>query len=298
MPRLGQPHGGPLRDLTGNRYRNFVVVGFAGWKKGRSAWRSRCDCGHEKIVDGQYLQKLDQRRPYPCGGPRCTFTNPRRVDHTGKRFDRLAVTRYLGDSKWECRCDCGAVVTAEGGDLTRGLRKSCGCSRGESNTKHGAKKQSGADPLAKHAFHVWCSVKQRCTNRNTKSFKNYGGRGVKMHDVWADRNGFPAFLAGVGLPPSVRHQLDRFPNNDGNYEPGNVRWATQTENQRNKRTNRRLTYNGETRSLAAWAEATGVPASTLRVRIDVLGWPIDRALSTPPVRSAMRARRWVPHPCA
>lgn len=95
------------------------------------------------------------------------------------------------------------------------------------------------------------------------------------------RESFERFVADVGERPSPQHSLDRFPDNNGNYEPGNVRWATRTEQGRNKRNNRLLTLNGATRCIAEWVEITGIPRSAISLRIDKLGWTAERALTEP-----------------
>lgn len=83
------------------------------------------------------------------------------------------------------------------------------------------------------SYKAWQSIKQRCLNPKTKGFESYGGRGIMICDRWLES--FENFLADVGERPSLLHSIDRFPNNDGNYEPGNVRWATRAEQQRNRR---------------------------------------------------------------
>jgi hypothetical protein len=82
-------------------------------------------------------------------------------------------------------------------------------------------------------YKTWAKIKQRCHNPKDANYFRYGARGIAMCPKW--RNNFEAFFADVGLRPSPSHSLDRFPNNDGGYEPGNVRWATITEQANNKR---------------------------------------------------------------
>lgn len=98
---------------------------------------------------------------------------------------------------------------------------------------------------------VWASMKQRCSNPKTINFRDYGGRGITVCQRW--RESFENFFADMGVRPAGM-QLDRYPNKDGNYEPGNCRWITPKANARNRRNNRLLTYRGETRPMAEWAE--------------------------------------------
>lgn len=99
-----------------------------------------------------------------------------------------------------------------------------------------------------------------------------------MHPPW--RKGFRYFFADVGpAPPGMT--LDRFPNNDGNYEPGNVRWATQRQQTRNTRANQKVPYRGQTLCLSEWAEQSGIPYKTFHRRLTNLGWSFEKALTTP-----------------
>ena len=105
----------------------------------------------------------------------------------------------------------------------------------------------------------------RCHNKNDVSYARYGGRGIEVCVRW--RGSFAAFLKYIGRRPSPQHSLDRHPDNDGNYKPSNVRWATPTEQTRNKRTNRFFTFRGKTLCLADWAKAFGIHRSTLGRRL-------------------------------
>jgi len=127
-------------------------------------------------------------------------------------------------------------------------------------------------------YRIWSHAKSRCHNPNDAAYQNYGGRGVVMCQEW--RESFEAFLAHVGPRPSSAHSIDRYPNNDGNYEPGNVRWATKKEQERNKRTNRVVEYEGVQRTMKEWAEVFGIKYETLIRRVDAYG--VDEAFALPP----------------
>jgi hypothetical protein len=116
----------------------------------------------------------------------------------------------------------------------------------------------------------------RCTNPKSPDYPYYGGRGIKVADEWKD---FAVFLADVGPRPSPQHSLDRFPNVNGNYEKSNTRWATRKEQGRNKRNTKRYTFNGESLTLAEWAEKTGLRIGLLYERVNLLHWPIEQAIS-------------------
>lgn len=122
---------------------------------------------------------------------------------------------------------------------------------------------------------AWRAMLNRCQNPRGEDFENYMGRGIKVCDRWKI---FENFLADVGEPPSPAHSLDRFPNNNGNYEPGNVRWATRKEQNNNKRDNQFITWNGETHSRKEWARIVGISYRALISRLS-RNWPMDRMLA-------------------
>lgn len=129
-------------------------------------------------------------------------------------------------------------------------------------------------------YHAWRNMIDRCEKRSTINFQDYGGRGIKVCSRW--RESFAAFLEDMGPKPSPGRtsSLDRI-DNDGNYEPGNVRWATRIEQARNKRNNRLITINGITRCAAEWCEVSGVPWSMAKSRLR-RGWSEERTFSEPP----------------
>jgi hypothetical protein len=119
-------------------------------------------------------------------------------------------------------------------------------------------------------------MKARCLNSSNDAYANYGGRGITICPAW--RNNFETFLAHIGRRPTPQHSIDRFPDNNGNYEPGNVRWATAGEQANNQRSNRLVTFNGQMKTTAEWSRLTGIHQVTLRDRLDT-GWSVDRALT-------------------
>lgn len=133
-------------------------------------------------------------------------------------------------------------------------------------------------------FYTWASMLRRCTYSWDQAYPSYGGRGIKVCDRW--RKSFYSFIEDMGEKPAGM-TLDRIDNN-GNYEPGNCRWATAKTQTRNRRNTRRLTYGGETRSLTEWAETKGISIATIRSRLR-WGWSDEAALSTP---TEGRQRKW------
>ena len=139
-----------------------------------------------------------------------------------------------------------------------------------STTKHGMY----LSPIYK----IWTQMIQRCHNPNSTAYQGYGARGIAVCQRW--RDSFEAFLSDIGPRPSSGHSIDRYPNNDGNYEPGNVRWATPRQQLCNRRNNRRYDVRGESLTLVELCEKYGRNKNTAEKRLR-LGWSIEAALFTP-----------------
>lgn len=166
---------------------------------------------------------------------------PKKISLEGLRFGRLVVLSEAetkgGHSAWICLCDCGVKTLPIRSDALRnGLTKSCGCLLREAVRKNGENNRTHG--MSHEKLHgVWAGMKARCNNPNTKYYEHYGGRGIKVCTEW-ERN-FQSFYDHVSILPHCGEQgysLDRIDNN-GDYKPGNVRWATAMEQQNNKRTN-------------------------------------------------------------
>lgn len=198
--------------------------------------------------------------------------HPNVKDATGKTFGRLTVTAYAGGSRWTCRCMCGKEKTVRSGKLWSGETRSCGCLLSDILRKRNA---THGEPRDK-TYHAWAHMIQRCTNVNDMSYKDYGARGIRVCKRWLR---YERFLEDIGRPSAPDMMLDRI-NNNGNYEPGNCRWSTRIQQNRNKRSNLRYTFQGKTLMLAEWSEIVGVETETLRARL-VAGWTVERTLTEP-----------------
>lgn len=131
-------------------------------------------------------------------------------------------------------------------------------------------------------YSIWCGVKSRCHNSTDPYFPDYGGRGIQMNPEWLAN--FEKFSCDMGPRPSKQHSLERIDNN-GNYCKENCCWATMVEQNRNKRSNHNITYNGVTQCVTAWAQETGLKRTTIQARLRS-GWSVQRALTELPHRRA------------
>lgn len=130
-------------------------------------------------------------------------------------------------------------------------------------------------------YNIWFGMINRCTNPSIPQWKDWGGRGISVCSQWSGPDGYRQFLKDVGSRPSKGHSIDRI-NVNGNYEPGNCKWATKEEQNRNKRNNVFLTYAGRTLTVSEWAKETGIDAHTIRGRMVKLGWSVEEALTIKP----------------
>jgi len=213
----------------------------------------------------------------PCKGEREVKT--KKKIKSGDVFERLTAISYFGVSKnkhllWIFECSCGTSKPMSIYSVLDGSAKSCGCLQKEaaskSSKKHGLHKCS--------EYNIWAHIKHRCFNEKNGSYASYGGRGITMCDSW--KNSFEQFLKDVGRRPSNLYSIDRI-NNDGNYEPGNVRWATRLVQQNNTRFNKLITFQGEVKTASQWTRQYGLTPSTLKHRLN-RGWDIESALTTKP----------------
>lgn len=192
----------------------------------------------------------------------------REINLLGKTFGNLTVAVKAKSDHygiyWWCDCTCGYSKIVRGSHLRQGKIISCGCKQGNhvSVIKHGH--AMGKDKKASTEYSAWLSMMARCKNPKTKHYRLYGGRGITVCDRWLV---FENFLSDMGLRPSSKYSLDRYPNKDGNYEPGNCRWATIFEQNRN--TNRNVFYEHEGRSqiLEQWATELNADPGNIGKRI-------------------------------
>lgn len=178
--------------------------------------------------------------------------------------------RGRGRLLYPVKCDCGGSTWASSHELRAGKISSCGCV----HVTHGETR--GGKPSPEYTAHQ--AMLSRCYDKNDIGYDNYGGREIVVCERW--RNSVVAFIEDIGRRPSPKHSVDRIDSN-GNYEPGNVRWATDAEQNANKRNVHKINAFGEVHSISEWSRLRGVPLQTLWRRIVRLGWDHERALTEP-----------------
>jgi hypothetical protein len=162
----------------------------------------------------------------------------RLIDLTGRSYGRLIVIERHAQNgpqqqpRWICECVCGSTTVVYGNLLRTGQTESCGCKyRGPTATRPSAPYQTHGQSRRTTEYTCWINMKERCYNVNHRAYKNYGGRGITVDPRWA--RSFETFFSEVGPRPAGL-TLDRIDNSRG-YWPGNVRWATYSEQALNRR---------------------------------------------------------------
>lgn len=213
-----------------------------------------------------------------------TVSRAKQQQSVGKKYGRLLVQEIVYEKRYKKStvafakgvCDCGERYFGRLVDLKAARVKSCGCLNRELITKHGFAKEKNNPLLYMHQ--AWCSMRQRCYNKKSKYYKNYGGRGIDVSVSW--RESFDIFFSDMGLRPTPKHSIDRKDNNAG-YSKENCHWATSKQQRQNSRQNVYVTFGYATRCLSYWCELFGVPHATASGRVRRRGITYQQALTRP-----------------
>lgn len=200
----------------------------------------------------------------------------KKKNHSGKKIGRLSILKYthnIGQHQYyDVVCDCGKKRNVAYESMRSGSTLSCGCLKKELVSirfkTHGMTNSK--------EYKIWNSMVQRCVNKKSSSYANYGANGISVSSRWMDFNNF---IADMGLRPTDRHTIERIDNSLG-YSMGNCRWATYGEQSRNRSSNRIIAHNGKVKCVSDWAEELGVSENVLNGRLR-RGWEIEDALNTP-----------------
>lgn len=211
---------------------------------------------------------------------------------TGLTFGRLKVIKFANElypAKWICKCNCGKIKKISGVSLTNGKTKSCGCFRKEKlkqiKTKHNLSNTK--------FYNCFLSIKKRCNNKNSISYKRYGKRGIRC--LWKSFEEFKTDMyedylkhcKKFGKKNTTIERID----NDKNYCKENCKWATYQEQMLNYSRNRIIEFKGIKKPLSAWAKEYNLTYSIVRQRIDKLGWTIEKSLLTKKLKNYDKKRK-------
>lgn len=205
----------------------------------------------------------------------------------GQKFGRLTVLSVLPSTDRKrrvlCRCDCGIEKVVSFPDMRVGHIRSCGCLIVDTRDMSAAIAASTTHGQAAHGqqtktYKTWIYMRRRCSDPAVIGYENYGGRGIKVCDRW--QNSFENFASDVGTCPSPEHSIDRLDVN-GQYEPGNCRWATKKEQAQTRRNRITVNVDGQEVCLKEACEKLGMHYRSVWSRIKQYGWSVNEALNTP-----------------
>lgn len=194
------------------------------------------------------------------------------VDITGQRYGTLIAIHPTerrtkgGGYIWRFKCDCGNTKDIPANSVRTGMVKSCGC-----QYKYVCEQD-------KRLFTIWVNMRQRCSNPNSPNYNRYGARGIKVCDDWESFKKFRKWSIQNGYNDSLT--IDRI-DNDCGYNPGNCRWTTVLQQQRNRGNNHLITYKGETRCLSEWSEILGISRMAIMLRLSRYGYTVEEAFTKP-----------------
>lgn len=210
-------------------------------------------------------------------------------DFTGLKFNRLSGIRRVKNIgrglRWLWQCECGAQTIADPSKVKSGHTQSCGCVWVEKCRKHGHGHDYNGNQT--RTYKAWVNMRSRVSGRYKQYDNSYTSKGITVCDRWL--NSFENFLSDMEECPSGM-TLDRFPDNDGNYEPENCRWATPAQQNRNMSRTQTVFFRGETICLVDICKKIGIHIATVRHRLNI-GMSVEDALTIPP---RYRTRRKTP----
>lgn len=267
LSRVGQTHG------------DYKIISVEGIDENPQYVLRCAECGAEiKIAVNRFSKRIN----FDCGEHKDPFSYLIKYDESyiGRKKNFLtvrAITRLPNKHRaFLCECDCGNMTVIEPTMWEQDIVKSCGCKRSELLSEV-LKKENPVNEM--RLYHVYTGMKSRCYNPNSDSYRNYGGRGITICPEWLGEHGFENFSEwaySTGYDENAEWGECTIERKDvnGNYEPSNCRWATNKEQQRNKRTNVFITIDGETKIQADWIKENGISVTKLKKILN--GEPMEK----------------------
>ncbi len=209
---------------------------------------------------------------------------PKPINLEGQKLGRWTVLKMVDGSypiRFLCRCECGKQKEVVSQQLRNGGSTSCGCRRSEVTTKRNTTHGQACRNKQTPNYITWAHFMARCLDPKHPRFKDYGERGITVCEEWKV---FENFDREMGIRPNESDTLERIDNSKG-YCKSNCKWASKKEQALNRRSTRWITYDGITLCVADWAKRLGISRSTLRQRLDYMGWSVEKALTTPHKKS-------------
>lgn len=238
---------GIVVNLVGQKFGKLSVESRAEKITGgrQTFWACSCDCGNKFMA---CTANLRSGVASSCGCERQRTSSG--DDYTGRRIGIFTVVNRVGVASWSILCDCGNTITVPASQLK--ARRSCGCYKAEGARKAMTSHGEGAAATGRTIeYKLWKSIRARCYIPSASGYQNYGGRGIRMCERW---DCYENFLSDMGRRPSPEYSIDRIDPN-GNYEPGNCRWADAETQANNKQTSVMVTFLGVTMTVTRWQRA-------------------------------------------
>lgn len=255
-------------NMVGQKFGKLTVIEMIKKDGKKTTCRCICDCGNEVVVNSYQLRSGKTKS---CGCLR-KRKGVRLEDLKGQRFGKLVAIEFAGvankKTMWRCKCDCGNEVTAYATNLKSGHAISCGCAM---------RKSKGLS--TQRIYHIYKGMINRCYKETDENYEIYGGRGITVCPEWLGENGlfnFKEWADKSGYADDL--SIDRI-NNDKGYSPDNCRWATDIEQQNNKRNNIVITYKGVAKTLPQWSRELNIPRYLLYSRKKA-GWTDEQCIET------------------
>jgi hypothetical protein len=270
----------PNLITPGEKFNFLTALGACAKPEGsKHNWATfRCDCGNVKDIE---VAKARRGVTKSCG---CLVHRSRQAHNRarieqGTKFGNITYLREAplagGARRAIFLCECGVQFESRVDQIKSGKTMSCGCRKRAAAAALSYSHGHAARGNASDMYNIYMCMLARCGNPSNPSYADYGGRGIAVCERW--KESFMHFLEDMGERPEGR-TLDRYPDTDGNYEPGNCRWATNQEQALNRRSNVWLEHEGMRLTISQWAEKLGLNRYTLYKR-HKKGWPPEKILS-------------------